>query len=75
MNLYSKPLINFIVYALYAVCALLLLVDGFYHKHTHFGFEGWFGFYAFYGFAAYMLIVNSARLLRRLIKRDEHYYD
>ena len=75
MNFYSRPFINFIVYALYVICALLLIVDGFYHKHGHFAFEQWFGFYAFYGFVAYMVIVNSARLLRRLVKRDEHYYD
>ena len=75
MNVYSRSLINLLVYALYAVCALLLLVDGLYHRHGYFGFEGWFGFYAFYGFGAYMLIVNSARLLRRLVRRDERYYD
>ena len=73
--IYSKAFINFIVYALYAVCAALLLVDVFHHKHGHFAFEEWFGFYALYGFAAYMLIVNSAKLLRKLVKRDENYYD
>ena len=73
--IYSKKFISFIVYALYALCAALLLIDVFHHKHGHFVFEEWFGFYAFYGFVAYMLIVNSAKLLRKLIKRDEDYYD
>ena len=48
--LYDKKVINYIVYAIYAVCAALLLVDVFDHKHGHFAFEEWFGFYAFYGF-------------------------
>ena len=73
--IYSKKFINFIVYTLYVLCAALLLVDVFYHKHGHFAFEQWFGFYAFYGFLAYMFIVNSAKLLRKLVKRDENYYD
>ncbi len=33
-----------VVYALYAVCALLLAADFFYEKHAHFEFEKWFGF-------------------------------
>ena len=57
------------------VCAALLLADFFYHKHTHFAFENWFGFYAWYGFLAYCFIVLSAKGLRKLIKRDEDYYD
>ena len=34
-----------IVYALYAVCVLLVGADWWYHKHTHFEFENWFGFF------------------------------
>jgi hypothetical protein len=63
-----------LVYALYAACALLLAADFVVHKHVHFEFEHWFGFYAFFGFAAYCAIVPSARLLRRLLRRDEDYY-
>ena len=63
-----------LVYGVYALCAALLLADLFYHKHAHFAFENWFGFYAFFGFGAYFCIVISARLLRRLIRRDENYY-
>ena len=64
-----------IVYALWAVCAFLILLDLVYHKHSHFGFENWFGFYAWYGFIAYCFIVLSAKALRRILKRDENYYD
>ena len=67
--------INKIVYLLYAICAVLLLSDFLYHQHTHFFFENWFGFFAWFGFLAYLTIVMSAKLLRKLIKRNEDYYD
>lgn len=63
-----------LVYLLYAVCAGLLLADLFYEKHAHFAFESWFGFFALFGFFAYVVIVLSAKLLRRLISRPEDYY-
>ncbi len=72
---YNKKVINFIVNALYALCAAVLLVDVFHHKHGHFTFEEWFGFYALYGFISYMVIVLSAKQFRKLVKRDEDYYD
>ena len=72
---YKEKIIKLIVYTLYALCAGLLLVDVFYHKHGHFTFEEWFGFYAFYGFLSYLVIVLSAKQFRKLVKRDEDYYD
>ena len=64
-----------LVRALWVICGALLLADLFYHKHTHFAFEGWFGFFAWFGFIAYVGIVLSAKRLRRLVKRHENYYD
>jgi Na+/melibiose symporter-like transporter len=58
-----------------AVCAVLLIADLFYDKHAHYGFEDWFGFYGIYGFVGCVLLVLSAKALRRLVKRDEDYYD
>lgn len=66
--------VNGIVYTLWALCALLIAAEFFYHKHPHFGFDGWFGFYALAGFGAYCVIVFSAKGLRRLIARNEDYY-
>jgi len=67
--------INKIVYLLYAACAALFLLEFVYHKHGHFQFEQWIGFYAWFGFFAYISIVMGAKLLRKLIKRSEDYYD
>ncbi len=67
--------VNKVVYALYAVCAMLVLADLLYHKHVHFDFEKWFGFFGFFGFVACVGLVLAAKVLGVLLKRDEDYYD
>ena len=67
--------IDKLLYVFYMVCFILLIADFFYHKHTYFSFENWFGFFAWFGFLAYTGIIISAKLLRKILKRDEHYYD
>ena len=62
-------------YALVAICAALFVADAFYHKHVHFSMEGWFGSYGLYGFVSAFFLVQAARVLRRLLKRPEDYYD
>ena len=56
-------------------CALAFVLDAAYEKHGNFSYEHWFGFHAFAGFAAYTFIVQSAKLLRRWLRRPEDYYD
>lgn len=68
--------VNRLVLALVAACVGLVLFDAVYVKHGHFAFEEAFpAFYGVYGFLAYCFIVLSAKALRRLLKRDEDYYD
>lgn len=58
------------------LCAVLTLADLFYtKKDTHYGVERIFGFYGVYGFVCCFLLVLAAKQLRRLLKRDENYYD
>lgn len=64
-----------LVYAVFAVCAMLFLADAVYHKHAHFEAENWFGFYAIFGFAAFIGVVMAGKALRKLIMRNEDYYD
>ncbi len=70
-----------VIYTLFTVCGLLLAVDllditgVLYHKHIHFAFERWFGFFAFFGFLLSVALVLTAKEMRKLLKRDEDYYD
>ena len=66
---------------LLAACAVLLLADVLdllgigYHKHVHYSVENVAGFYAIFGFAAYSFIVGAGWIWRRIVMRDEDYYD
>lgn len=70
-----------IVYTLYAVCGLLFAVDFLdlagilYHKHPYFDFEKLPGFYGLYGFFGSVGLVLVAKQMRRVLMRDEDYYD
>lgn len=64
-----------VVWALCAICALLFVADGFYHKHPHFAAEGIFGFYAIFGFVMCVALVLVAKWLRTFLMRSEDYYD
>lgn len=64
-----------IFWGLLVVCILLALTDLFYKKKTHFHWEGWFDFYGIYGFVGCVFLVLAAKELRKLVKRDEDYYD
>jgi hypothetical protein len=67
--------VNRIVYGLAVLCALALVADFFYTKHPYFGVERWPGFYAVYGFVVSLALVLTAKQLRRLLRRDEDYYE
>ncbi len=64
-----------IFWALVVVCGLLMLSDLFIHKHTTFGFQGWFGFFGLFGFCLSFLLVLTSKQLRKIVMRDEDYYD
>ena len=67
--------VNKIVWALVALSAVSVFAELFYHKHTHYGFQGYIGFDAFYGFVSCVLLVLAAKQLRKVVMRDEDYYD
>jgi len=67
-------LVDRVVKGLIIFCALLFVIDLFYHRHAYFGFEQSRGFYAISGFFAFTIIVLLASKLRGLIKRPEDYY-
>jgi hypothetical protein len=59
----------------FLLCALLLSVDFFYHRHVTHVWEALFGFYAGFGFIACVVLVLIAKQLRRILMRPEDYYE
>ena len=61
------------------VCALLILVEIplkiLHLRHEHFTFDGWVAFFGLFGFAAFFGIVMAGKQLRKVLSRDEDYYD
>jgi len=64
-----------IIRTLALVCAALVAFDFFFEKHGHYSWESFPGFYALFGFVSCVVLVLAAKQLRRILKRDEDYYD
>ena len=64
-----------LLYVVYAVCAGLFLLDFVFERHTTHGWEGLWGFYAIYGFVGCALLVIIATQMRKVLMRDEDFYD
>ena len=74
--LFDKPgNVRLVVRGLILACALLFGLDAVLHRHVSHPWEGFFGFYAFYGFLACVLLVLLAKEMRKLVMRDEDYYE
>ena len=59
---------------LYAVSALLVILDLFVERHAEHPWEHVKEFYPLYGFVGIVLLVLAAKGLRRLVMRPEDYY-
>ena len=59
----------------YMISAGLFLMDLVFHRHVLHQWESIPGFYAIYGFVACVLLVLLAKQLRKLVMRDEDYYE
>ncbi|MXX37588.1 MAG: hypothetical protein F4Y91_16395 [Gemmatimonadetes bacterium] len=79
--LFDQPRnVHRLIWVFFVLCALLLGVELFFHRHLNFAegvfpVEGWFGFYAIYGFVACVLLVLTATQMRKVLMRREDYYD
>ncbi len=77
--------VRLVLRILFGICFAALLIDGADFvveamgggdlRHAERGWEGWPGFYPIYGFVACVLLVLIAKELRKILMRDEDYYD
>lgn len=73
---FDKPEnVNFVLRIFYTICGLLVVADIFIHRHTIHSWEDIFGFYTLYGFIACVALVLIATQMRKVLMRDEDYYD
>lgn len=67
--------VTLIYRSVWVVCGLLAVADFFYVRHPIFEFENFPVFYGLYGFIVCVGLVLGAKELRKILKRDEDYYD
>jgi len=59
----------------YVLCVVLLAADFVLHRHVMHNWEKLPGFYAIFGFVACTALVIVAKEMRKVLMRDEDYYD
>ena len=59
----------------YVLCAGLVVLDFLGLRHAENSLDGVYGFYAIYGFIACVVLVVVATAMRRIVMRDEDYYE
>ena len=59
----------------YVCCLLLVLAEFVIHRHVVHPWEALFAFHAGYGFVACVILVLAATQMRKLLMRDENYYE
>jgi hypothetical protein len=73
--IFRRRTVNGAFWGLVLICALLGLIEVVYHRHTVFAFEGFPVAYGIFGFVSFVGIIFAGRGLRKVIMRDEDYYD
>ncbi len=71
---YRPEVIQWILRIFYTLCVLLVVVDFFIHRHIETAIEKVPAFYAIYGFIACVVLVLIANQMRKVLMRDENYY-
>nr|CRH06382.1 conserved protein of unknown function [Candidatus Magnetococcus massalia] len=73
---FDKPEnIRLILRIFYVMCTILVLAEFVIHRHVYHAWENLFGFHALFGFVACVVLVLVAREMRKVVMRDEDYYD
>jgi uncharacterized membrane protein len=67
--------ISLIIWILIFICVSLFFADAIYYKNSHFDIETLFGFYGLYGFFVCVALVLIAKALRKILMRNEEYYE
>jgi hypothetical protein len=76
LHVFDRPEnVRRLLLALYIVCGVLLVADFFLERHIYHPWERLPGFYPIYGWLSIVVLVLLAKQLRRIVMRDEDFYD
>ena len=74
-HLFDNPKnVSRLLWGFYIGCGILVILDFIVHRHIYTDIERIPAFYAIYGFIACVALVLMAKVLRKLVMRDENYY-
>ena len=75
VGFFDRPeTVQWILRFFYFICIVLVVVDFIVHRHIVTDIEKVPAFYAIYGFVACVVLVLIANQMRKVLMRDEHYY-
>jgi len=75
-HLWDKPEnVNRLLRVFYLLCLVLVVLDFVVRRHVAHPWERFLGFHALYGFVACWTLVVVAKGMRKVLMRDEDYYD
>ncbi len=74
-DLFDRPgFIRWFLRVFYFICALLVVADFVIHRHVYTDIEKVPTFYAVYGLVSCVALVVLAKVIRKIVIRDEDYY-
>lgn len=59
----------------YVICIVLVAADFIVHRHIYHDWENIPAFYAVYGFVGCVILVLIAKAMRKVLMKEEDYYD
>ena len=75
-DFFDKPEnVSKILKVFYGICIALVVVDFIVHRHVYHDWENIPAFYAIYGFVGCVVLVLIAKEMRKVLMREEDYYD
>ncbi len=75
-DFFDKPEnISKILKVFYVICGLLVVADFIVHRHVYHTWENMPAFYAIYGFVGCVILVLVAKAMRKVLMKEEDYYD
>ncbi len=75
-DFFDKPEnISMMLKVFYGLCVFLVVADFIVHRHIYHSWENIPAFYAVYGFIGCVMLVVVAKAMRKVLMKEEDYYD